>query len=377
MVRDPTMTAPVGSVLVSAGGRREALRSGVDVACGLGALDVVRDDLGVLLDDLDAPVCAQPLWLTTWARAYRSYTPWVFTLRREGELAAAGLLAERRRAGHREIVGLGHGASDYARLPARSEEDAEALAAAIADWLGGRRGPWRFRFEQLPDGDPVAAGLARRLREAVLEDGDPSPRLLLHDDRTLEQVMSSKTRQSLRTARNRLGRLEEGFSVRADRGSGATACLGDVERVHRLRDEALGRASDLDDPERLEFWRSLITAYAGRGAVEVGRLLIGSEMAAYSVAFLDRGSYRLWDTRIDPGRAFVSPGRVLLADLIERLRAEGAWSEFDYMRGEEDYKRRMSDDVVPAQNVRAWSSGGLRRLEDTFRGARRRLRRSA
>ena len=186
--------------------------------------------------------------------------------------------------------------------------------------------------------------------------------------------MSAKTRQSLRTARNRLAKIDGGSVVRIDRGPGVCEQLDDIERVHRRRDRALGRDSDLDHPSQRRFWHDVLSAYGERSEVEIGRLQIAGELAAYTVSFLDGSSYRLWDTRIDPARAFVSPGRVLLADLIERLRAEGAWSEFDFMRGEEDYKRRMSDDAVPAENLRGWSSATLRRLERRYRGVRRRLR---
>jgi CelD/BcsL family acetyltransferase involved in cellulose biosynthesis len=347
----------------------------VEFTVGADTLDGLGSELDELLDAVQAPICARRLWLTTWARAYPEFTPWTVTVRARGELTAVALLASRRRAGHQELVALGHGPSDYARLPARSDEAATVLAEALAGALRERRGPWRLRVDQLPRADPVATRLLDTLRHAAMEAGDPSPRLLLRTDRPPNEVMSSKTRQTLRTARNRLARLESGFSVRTDRSPNACDDLDDIEQVHRRRDHALGRPSDLDDPSRGRFWRALLAAYGARGEVEIGRLLIGSELAAYSIAFVDGTSYRLWDTRIDPAQSFVSPGRVLLAEIIDRLQAEGGWSEFDFMRGDEDYKRRMSDDAVPAEQLQAWSSGRLRRLEHGFHAARSRLRR--
>ena len=333
-------------------------------------LEHLGGEFDALLDAVDAPICARRVWLTAWLEAHVEFRPWVVVVRDHGALAAVAAFADRRRAGHREIVALGHGSSDYARLPARSELAARVLADAVGDALRRRRWPWRLRFDQLPVADPTATRLVERLSHSTLEAGDASPRLLLHADRPLDAVMSSKTRQSLRTARNRLEKLDEGYRVRTERGPTVCSALDDIERVHRLRDHALGRPSDLDDPARRRFWHGVLAAYGGRGEVEIGRLEIGEDLAAYSVSFLDRSSYRLWDTRIDPARSFVSPGRVLLADLIERLRAEGAWTEFDFMRGEEDYKRRMSDDAVPAENLRAWSSASLRSLEQGFRNLR-------
>ena len=88
--------------------------------------------------------------------------------------------------------------------------------------------------------------------------------------------------------------------------------------------------------------------------------MVGADLAAYSIGLLDGRSWRLWDTRINPNYRSLAPGRVLITEVMERLQAEGCWDEFDYMRGEEDYKIRLSDDAVPAEHLRAWSSAGLR-----------------
>lgn len=102
--------------------------------------------------------------------------------------------------------------------------------------------------------------------------------------------------------------------------------------------------------------------------------MVGADLAAYSIGLLDGRSWRLWDTRINPNYRSLAPGRVLITEVMERLQAEGCWDEFDYMRGEEDYKIRLSDDAVPAEHLRAWSSAGLRKLEHAFRAGRSRLR---
>ncbi len=341
---------------------------------GADAIDDLGAELDALLAAVDAPVTADRLWVTLWARALGEYTPWVFTVRRGDQLVAAALLATHRRVAIHEIFGAGHGASDYLRLPVLDDDAADTLAAGIAGWLRHRR-PWRLRVEQLPVDDPAAAALVRHLHHAAVVPGDGSPRLRFVPGTPVDRLFSAKTRQSLRTARNRLARLDEDVRIETDRGPAAATNLEDLARVHRARDQALGRRCDLDDPTRYELWRTLLTAYAQRDELEVGRLLIGSELAAYSVSFLDGDSYRLWETRFDPARDFVAPGRLLIAGLLERLATEGRFREFDYMRGEEDYKRRMSNDVVPAEHLVAWSSGATRRLEAGYRWARDRTAR--
>jgi CelD/BcsL family acetyltransferase involved in cellulose biosynthesis len=338
------------------------------------ALDELGPELDSLLVDVGAPICARRLWLTVWADSFVEYTPWTFWVRERGELVAVGLLAVRARAGHHEIVGLGHGPSDYARLPARSPEAAQRLAETLAEALRRRRRPWRLRIDGLPPADPVATRLAEQLRHATVVRGEGAPHLLLRAERPVEAVMKAKDRHSLHARRRRLSKLECGYSLRTERGVEACTNLEDVERVHQLREHAVRRTSDLDKTSARNFWRDVLAAYGALGEVEVSRLVIGTDLAAYSIGLLDGRSWRLWDTRFNPAYRSVAPGRVLITDVMERLQAEGGWDEFDYMRGEEDYKRRLSDGVVPAEHLRAWSSAGLRRLEQVFRAGRSRLR---
>lgn len=340
-------------------------------------LDELGPELDDLLTEIDAPICARRLWLTVWADSFVEYTPWITCIRGGGNLAAVALLAERPRAGHHEIVALGHGPSDYARLPTRSDEAAERLAETIADALRQRRRPWRLRIDGLPADDPVAVRLAHELPNATVIPGEGAPRVLLRPDRPIEAVMNAKDRRSLRSRRKRLSELEGGYTVETIRGTDAGVDLADIEHVHELRDHAMRQASDIDKPSARNFWRAVLAAYGAVGAIEVSRLLVGGDLAAYSIGLLDGRSWRLWDTRINPAYRSVAAGRVLITDLMERLQAEGSWDEFDYMRGEEDYKTRLSDDTVPAEHVRAWSSPSLRRLEHAFRATRSRLRREA
>src|ERR1700683_3383510 len=71
-------------------------------------LDELGTDLDALLAEVDAPICARRLWLTVWLRSCLEFSPWVISVREDGTLAGVAMFAERRRAGHREIVALGH-----------------------------------------------------------------------------------------------------------------------------------------------------------------------------------------------------------------------------------------------------------------------------
>lgn len=206
----------------------------------------VLNELGTELDSLlsavDAPVCARRLWLTVWVDSFVEFTPWTMWVREDGELQAVALLAERTRAGHSEIVGLGHGPSDYARLPTRSAEGAERLSEALADALQARRRPWRLRVDGLPAEDPVATALTQRLRQACVVRSEAAPRLFLRPDRSIESVMNAKDRRSLRETptshRARRGIYgAHGARTRGMHGSGRRRACSPVARPRGSPDE--------------------------------------------------------------------------------------------------------------------------------------------
>ncbi|HEX9375676.1 MAG TPA: GNAT family N-acetyltransferase [Actinomycetota bacterium] len=339
------------------------------------------DRLGPALDDLlaavDAPVTARRPWLQTWIECYTDLEPWGVAIESQGgRLEAAALFAERTRQGKVEIVGLGHGPCDQLRLPTRSEEAGEALATAVADELARRRGRWTLRFEQLLVDDPVAAGVVRRVRRGTLVPGDGSPVLAFDKGRDFKSYVGHNSRGVAKTMRNRVKRAGMELAIESLRDPARVAdALPEVEAVHRDRDLQLVRKSDLDDPRMERFWRAVIVQHAERGEVELVSLRLSGKLAGYVVGLLDGRSYRLWDGRFAPEFSWYSPGR--LADQSALLSAleDERFEEFDWMRGEEEYKLRNCSHVQPAQHLLAWSSWWVRVLVEGPRKTKASLKR--
>ncbi len=339
------------------------------------------DELGPALDDLvaavDAPMMARRPWLHTWIGCYTDYEPWGVVIEVEdGRMEAAALFGERTRKGIAEIVGLGHGPCDQLRLPARSPAAAEALAAAVAGEIARRRGRWTLRIEQLPVDDPVALSVARRLRRATVVPGDGSPVLAFDQGRDFKSYVGHNSRGVAKTMRNRVKRAGMELVIECLRDPQRVAeALPDVERVHRDRDLQLVRKSDLDDPRMERFWRTAIVQHAERGELELVSLRFSGTLAGYVVGLLDGRSYRLWDGRFAPEYGWYSPGR--LADQSALLSAleDERFEEFDWMRGEEEYKLRNSSHIDPAQHLLAWSSWWVRALVEGPRKTKASLKR--
>jgi CelD/BcsL family acetyltransferase involved in cellulose biosynthesis len=343
---------------------------------GLAELEPWTAELTRLADEQQAPLPAGLPWLSAWARSHPSWRPLsVLRFGPDGRLVAAALLATRFRGPLRNVAALGYGHSDYARFLGAPEE-APGLAAAIADLLAGLRGPWSLRLEQFPAADPVLEDLAVRLPAAALRPGDASPMVDLAGFDPARDV-SKSARQSGRTGRNRAA--ADGLDLTIDRTRDPDRIrelLPELEELHAARDRALGRTSDLEDPEHLAFWRLLLPEAASRGEAEVVVLRLDGRPVCELIALLDGGSYRVWDFRIAPGAERYNPGHVLRDDVLRAVLDEGRWRTLDWMRGEEPYKKASATTVAAASSLQAWSSPGLRRLELLARAALR-LRTSA
>ena len=68
------------------------------------------------------------------------------------------------------------------------------------------------------------------------------------------------------------------------------------------------------------------------------------------VGYSDEDCYYLYNSSFDPAHSALSPGVVLLSSLIERAIGEGL-TRFDFLKGDETYKRRLGAVYRPLYTV--------------------------
>lgn len=325
---------------------------------GVDALRSARAQLSELYASAAAPVTARWRWQQIWARTHPGWEPWIITIRgTDGSLAAAAPFARRRRGPLVRIVGLGHGTSDEARLPARDMSAATSLARAVSRSLDGLGRPWTLLVEQLPADCPVTAALTRTLDHSRVEAGHGMPRVEVDAEREPNRYLSRNARSAENKARNRFRATGIAVTERwVTDAADVRAAVPAMSAVHRARDEQLGRVSDHDDPGRAAFYRDVLVDHAAAGELDLLLLEADGDLAAYVAAFRDGPALRVWDNRVSPRWAEFSAGRLANHAAIRRVLADPQLTILDWMRGEEPYKLSSATAVVATQTLQSWSS---------------------
>lgn len=327
-----------------------------------------------LFERSEVPFCGRPPWLSGWYASTGARSAAVL-VRRRGEVVGLACLALRQTGPLITVTLAGDGPSDYGRLPATDDDAASALADGVLDVLAGIRTPWRLRLAQLPVADPVARRLVDALPGARLEPGQASPAMRFRPDRTPEVHLAAKCRRAARRGRNRLATA--GLTVRVDRVSepaGVAGLLPDVVALHRDRDRALGRRSDLDPLPQRAFYVDMVGVLASRGVLDIWALRMDGVLGAYVVGVRDGRSYRTLDARMADRWQAASPGQILRTEMITELLTDPQLSELDWMRGELRHKMQDATHVVAAEQVLAESSPLVTSALHGWQSARSQLR---
>jgi CelD/BcsL family acetyltransferase involved in cellulose biosynthesis len=89
--------------------------------------------------------------------------------------------------------------------------------------------------------------------------------------------------------------------------------------------------------------------------LRVDFLELGDDAIASTFGFELDGRFYLYNSAYEPEAARLSPGLVLVSELVKESIARGLAS-FDFLRGRERYKYQLGAQAVPLNNVRVFNS---------------------
>ena len=300
------------------------------------------DRLAAEWDDLvRASPRPSPFLLHGWLRATWPLTaePRVFVARRDGRLVAALPLDVQRVRGLRVARFIGGDDAHLADLLLARGENGATAETILGEATGGE-----FDYADLfgmPAGSRLEPQPGLRLIERV-----EAPVLDLGGDweTVYADKASTKTRQTHRRKRRRLGELGRLEFAVATEPDAVSAALEETFRIHELRWHGRRDTSGVGLPEVREAQREAYRALAG--TAQILTLSLDGRVIAYN-CFLVVAD-RLYSHRLafDPAYAQWSPGLVCTLELCSRAAEEGI-ERIEFLGGGEEYKLQLADRLEP------------------------------
>lgn len=278
-----------------------------------------------------------PAWHAVWLRHFGGESAPVFLSIRgaEGLIGVAALDAEREMA--RELGD--HNVRDYAGPLALPGEEA-AVAAGTLDWLREALTP-AATFWGLPANAPMTAAIEQaaasrwtveRRHESVCPGVD-----LDGDFEGYVAGLSKKDRHELRRKMRNLEAAGQAGFDSADTPDGIAAKL---DRFFELMRISRGDKDEFLTPAMEAFFRDLAATFSALGMLRLSTLTLDGAEIAMTLAFEDEANVYLYNSGYDPAFAHLAAGLVSKAWAI-RDACERGKRRFDFLRGEEEYKRRL------------------------------------
>jgi predicted N-acyltransferase len=232
--------------------------------------------------------------------------------------------------------------SDYLDLIVRVEDLPRFLSGLLDFLVSSQTGKWAaIDWYNLPDSSPTPGALKAEsekrgwiYREEIYR---PTPYIPLNG--SFDEYLSRLEKKQRHEIRRKMRRAAESGRVRFYVVDKNAAIEAELEGFFHLMIQDPNKAMFLRDAMR-EQMSSTIHAAHEQGYLWLGFLEVDGEKAAASLNFDYKD--KLWGYNSGVSRAHMelSPGWVLLAHVIQWCCENGRY-EFDFMRGDEEYKYRF------------------------------------
>ena len=309
-----------------------------EVLAEAGWIDRFRDEWNPLLESSHFATPFQSLeWLEAWSGGLgRSKQPHVFTLREGSDLVAAYPLF-RSRFPWRALRAIGTGVSDYLQPVVRSGYE-DAFASEFASYVAGIEGVDLLDLHQVRENQSIASSFPKA------EFSEQARCLVLTLPSTFDEYLAMLSK-SLRNECKRLDKAPYSTSEAQIRTvtnpEEARSALDMLFHLHSARWKKRGLPGAFAFRATRDFHKSFAARAVGSGLLRLSLLEIGGEAVGAIYAMRTAGRYFFYQSGFNPEFKSHSPGSVLVAHTIRMAIEEGAL-EFDFLRGDEAYKRRWA-----------------------------------
>ncbi len=288
-----------------------------------------------------AGVQMEPWWLLSWLETM-ARRPLAIALRDGNDLVACGFF-ERRRASlalrglirKRVLVFLSQGPADFSDILLSPGVKQGDVVPVLAEALKRVPRVDEIRLEQFPESSGVARSLASAAGSKLMD----WVRVYFADISAGYDVLwRGAGRNARRDIHKKERRLHERFEIRYDVVREADEAI--ISEIISMNQSRKDRRSPFLG-KRASFTLRMIRECQAKGRLLVFTMRANGSLISYRLGFLRDGVFWDWNTSYDPALFDLSPGKVQLSHAL-RWCADNGLSEFNFMRGDEDYKRIWS-----------------------------------
>ncbi|MCC7363333.1 MAG: GNAT family N-acetyltransferase [Dehalococcoidia bacterium] len=285
----------------------------------------------------DATPFTHPAWHATWLRHFGAgVEPVYLSFRRGEELVGTAAL---------EITGdtaraLGdHNVRDYAGPLAAPGEEAR-VASALLEWLREDLTP-KAELWGIAAGAPMHAALEEAAADNgwLFEVAHEAVCPAIDVSGGFEAYVAGLPKHERHELRRKMRNLAAAGDVRFESETGA-AVGQQIDRLLHLMRASRADKDEFLTPTMEAFFRDLAGTFGELGLARLGTLWLDGQDAAAVFTFENHRTVYLYNSGYDPAHARLAVGLVSKAHAIDEAAARGK-TTFDFLRGDEEYKRRL------------------------------------
>lgn len=284
-----------------------------------------------------ATIFTHPGWVEAWLRHFGGHAmPVYLAVRRDDELVAVAPFdmdpSASRLLGDPNLSDFG---------PAIAESGDEAFAArGILEWLNEDMAPSASLWG-LPATSPLASEVQAQATnfgwDATVEHEAVTPACELPS--SFEGYLDALRKKERHEIRRKMRHADEAGALAFEEATTPGAVTGQLDQFFALmRESHPGKATFLTS-ETIAFLRDVATLGASLGCLRLGTLRLDGNVLAMTWCFENEEETFLYNSGYATGTE-LSPGIVSKAHAIASAIDRGK-RRFNFLRGEEDYKRRM------------------------------------
>lgn len=288
-------------------------------------------------------------WLTSWWETFKDPSWELLLITATAGDSLVGLaplylrpLTPEGRGGH-EIRFIGEEHGDYLTLIL--DRDREGLIELfVEEILRYTKGATRAVLREIPAETGLAHYLrarSSRIASRITVIGEiVCPRLCLTDKQHLETILKKDSLKRHTAKLRKLGQVtvEHYLDVNS-----IASLLSDFFQQHIVRWSATCYPSLFLNPKNCIFYEKFVLAIANEGHVIFTILRLNARPVAFHLGLASYGDFLWYKPSFDITLAQVSPGEVMLRELLT-MAALQQFDTFDFTRGDEAFKRRFASE---------------------------------